>query len=93
MVYAEPDWEPPAIEDTTENQMVGVVRNAVDCLESGEEPELSYHKGLRASEIIFALYESVRRHARVELPLETRDNAFVTMLESGELERRSGCGK
>ena len=92
-VYAEPDWKPPAIEDTTESQMVGVVRNAVDCLESGEEPELSYRKALRASEIIFALYESVRRHARVELPLETRDNAFVTMLQSGEFERRSGCGK
>lgn len=84
VVYDEPEWSPPEVSDSREEAMIGVVRNAVDCLETGEEPELSYQKALRASEIIFALYESVRRHARVQLPLETEDNAFLTMLENGD---------
>ncbi|NLF39746.1 Gfo/Idh/MocA family oxidoreductase [bacterium] len=85
VVYNEPQWAPPVIEDTPENHMVGVVRNAIDCLETGAEPELSHRKALRAAEIIFALYESVRRRARVELPITSRDNAFLTLLESGAL--------
>jgi len=88
VVYDEPAWKPPAIEDKTENHMFGVVGNALDCLESGEEPVLSWKKALRAAEIIFALYESVRRHARVELPLEgVTDNPFITMLRAGEFAR------
>jgi hypothetical protein len=67
--------------DRLEAQMAGVVRNAVDCLESGAEPETSYQKALRASEIIFAFYESVRRRARVELPLtEVLDNPLHSLL-------------
>jgi hypothetical protein len=49
--------------------MIGVIKNAIDCLETGEEPELSYRKALRASEILFALYESARRRSAVELPI------------------------
>ena len=46
---------------------------------------LSYRKALQASEIIFAFYESVRRHARAELPLEgVSDNPFITMLDNGD---------
>jgi hypothetical protein len=65
--------------------MVGLVRNAFDCLESGAEPELSHRKALRATEIIFALYESVRRRAAVTLPLDTRDNAFLALLAAGQV--------
>ena len=63
-------WQAPEVAEDAESQMIGVVRNALDCLESGAEPELSHRKALRAGEVIFAFYESVRRHARVELPLE-----------------------
>jgi len=88
VVYKEPEWKPPVLEDKAEDHVLGVVRNAVDCLESGEEPVLSYRKTLRATEIIFAFYESVRRHARVELPLEgVTDNPFIAMLEAGEFAR------
>lgn len=39
----------------------------------------------RPSEIIFSLYESVRRHARVSLPRESvLDNPFITMLDAGK---------
>lgn len=85
VVYADPSWQPPDLEEPQESPMIGVVRNALDCLESGTEPELSSRKALRASEIIFALYESVRRHARITLPLTgVTDNPFQTMLEAGE---------
>ena len=85
VAYADPSWRPPSVEDAPGAPVIGVVRNALDCLESGAEPELSYKKALRASEIIFALYESVRRHARVTLPLSgMTDNPFLAMLEQGE---------
>ena len=73
--------------------MIGVVKNAIDALESGDEPVLSYKKALRASEIIFAFYESVRRHARVELPLtDVDDNPFLTMQAAGDFERGHSRG-
>jgi predicted dehydrogenase len=82
--YDEPGWRPPTVEERPGGAMLGVVRNALDCLASGEEPELSHRKALRAAEIIFALYESTRRHARVELPLTgVEDNPFVAQLEAG----------
>ncbi len=84
--YDDPSWKPQSSgpDDTGDLQMEGVVRNALDSLEAGVEPELSYRKALRATEIIYALYESVRRHARVELPLEgVNDNPFLAMLNEG----------
>lgn len=85
VVYDDPGWTPPVVEkDGMNEQMVGVVRNAVDCLLSGEEPELSYKRALRAGEIVFAFYESVRRRARVSLPLEGfTDNPLHSLLERG----------
>ena len=59
------------------------ISNLVACLKSGEEPELSSHKALRTTEVIFATYESSRRRGRVELPLTVDDSAFLTMLEDG----------
>ena len=87
VVYADPSWQPPTVEDAPGAHMLGYVRNALDCLASGAEPETSYYKALRATEIIFALYESVRRHKRVPLPLTgVTDNPFLTMLAAGEFE-------
>jgi len=87
IVYSDPHWQLPSVETERDEMMRGVIRNALDCLESGAEPELSYRKALRAAEIIFALYESVRRHTRIPLPLADTfsDNPFITMLETGAL--------
>ncbi|MGU3470488.1 Gfo/Idh/MocA family protein [Paenibacillus sp. D51F] len=83
-VYADPSWKPPVETGEPNEQMAGLFRNVIDCLVSGEEPELSHRKALRAAEIIFSFYESVRRNARVQLPLTgVTDNPFITMLESG----------
>jgi predicted dehydrogenase len=83
-IYGDPDWQPP--EQQTPDAMPAVVRNNLDCLESGEEPELSVQKALRAAEIIFAIYESSRSRARIDLPLQSADSALLSMLEAGELQ-------
>jgi len=87
-IYAEPDWRPEVLVTPGTEQMKGMVRHAIDCLASGEEPEISHRKALRASEIIFAFYESVRRNARVSLPVSGfADSPFITMLQSGEFKQ------
>jgi UDP-N-acetyl-2-amino-2-deoxyglucuronate dehydrogenase len=84
VVYNDPSWKPP------DEQLIGVIRNAIDSLDTGEEPELSYKKALRATEIIFGFYESVRRNARIELPLTgVTDNPFITMLENGQFAAKA----
>jgi predicted dehydrogenase len=64
------------------------IADALSCLESGWEPELSSHKALRATEMIFATYESARRRARIDLPLEIEDSPFLTMLDQGVIGPR-----
>jgi len=91
VVYRDPSWTPPKIEEPTAEHMFGVIRNAFDCLESGAEPELSWRKALRAEEIIFALYESVRRRAAVTLPLTgVTDNPFHALLHAGAFAGGAG---
>ncbi|QHW31148.1 Gfo/Idh/MocA family oxidoreductase [Paenibacillus rhizovicinus] len=86
--YKDPSWTPEMELSSMTDQMEGYVRHAIDCLGTGEEPEVSHAKALRASEIIFAVYESVRRNARVELPLaDVTDSPFITMLENGQFAK------
>ena len=61
------------------------IADLVRCLETGEEPELSSRKALRATEVIFATYESSRRRGRVDLPLEIDDSPLLAMLAAGEV--------
>jgi predicted dehydrogenase len=85
--FDQPDWKPQEPELDKEGTMEAMVADIFDAMEQGREPELSHRKALRAAEIIFAIYESVRRNARVELPLDgVGDNPFITMLESGRFE-------
>jgi predicted dehydrogenase len=83
--YNDPAWPTPASpEDHKDRHMIAYVKDAIDNLVAGTQPELSYQKALRVTESIFAFYESVRRHARVDLPLTgVTDNPFLTLLESG----------
>jgi predicted dehydrogenase len=59
------------------------VLNLLECLQTGDEPELSSRRALRATELIFATYESSRRRGRVTLPLEIDDSPLLTGLEQG----------
>jgi predicted dehydrogenase len=82
-VYADPAFRVPALEEP--DPMPAVMGNVIDCLESGREPEQCTTRALRAVEVIFAIYESSRRRARIDLPLGPKDSAFLSMLESGEI--------
>jgi predicted dehydrogenase len=61
------------------------IANALECLETGARPELSSHNALRATELIFATYESARRRARIDLPLQIEDNPLHAMMDTGAL--------
>jgi len=56
------------------------VLDLIDALAAGREPELSAARALRATELIFATYESSRRGARVELPLTIDDSPLIARL-------------
>ena len=61
------------------------VHDLVDALKYGREPELSGHRVIKATELIFATYESSRRRARVDLPLDIDDSPMHAMVEAGEM--------
>ncbi len=52
------------------------VLDLIDALKTGREPELSARRALRATELIFATYESGRRGGRITLPLEPLPSPF-----------------
>lgn len=86
--FARGQWETftfPAVPDADRNNdaEVRAVANLLDALDSGAEPELGVARALRATEAIFAVYESARRRARIDLPLATRDSAFLSMRSAG----------
>jgi len=58
-------------------ELVGLgVLDMIDALKTGREPELSARRARRATELIFATYESSRRGGRVEFPLEALESPF-----------------
>lgn len=61
------------------------IADLLAALDEGREPELGSNRALRATEIIFATYESSRRRGRVDLPLEPGDSAFLSMLAAGQI--------
>jgi UDP-N-acetyl-2-amino-2-deoxyglucuronate dehydrogenase len=83
-IYGQPGWIPPATGPVDQDAiMTRLVGDVIDGIVKGTEPQISSAKALRATEIVFALYESVRRRARVDLPIDIRDNPFHAMLDKG----------
>ena len=80
-------WEQPDLSDVHPrgNETVLSVLDLIACLKSGGEPRLDVKKALAATELIFATYESSRSRKRIDLPLETDDSAFLSMVESGDI--------
>lgn len=56
------------------------IHDALDALVQGREPETSGVRALRATELIFATYESARRGRRIALPLSLDDDPRVAVL-------------
>ncbi|HWA86996.1 MAG TPA: Gfo/Idh/MocA family oxidoreductase [Opitutus sp.] len=61
------------------------IAEIIACLDTGAVPQLASERALRATEVIFATYESSRRRARIDLPLAPGRCAMLSMIESGEL--------
>jgi predicted dehydrogenase len=76
------DWQEVEV-NAGENELYDVVPRGIldliDALKNIREPELSGQRALRATELIFATYESSRRHGRVDLPLDIEDSPFLAM--------------
>jgi predicted dehydrogenase len=86
--YGQAAWETV---DTGENihddrAIYRGIADVLACLDTGAVPQLASARALRATEIIFATYESSRRRGRVDLPLRPGKNAMLEMIESGELK-------
>ena len=63
------------------------IHDLIDALLNNRKPELAGDNALRATELIFATYESSRRRARVDLPLDFDDNPLLDLLnETGEAD-------
>ncbi|MBV9470952.1 MAG: Gfo/Idh/MocA family oxidoreductase [Abitibacteriaceae bacterium] len=77
-------WETPSLADKLpqRNATVLSILDAIDCFQSGREPELSSRKAYQATELIFATYESARRRGRIDLPLEIEDSPLISMLNA-----------
>jgi UDP-N-acetylglucosamine 3-dehydrogenase len=81
-----PGWERVDVPDESFERAVGrAIADAVQSLETGEEPALSARRALDATELIFGAYESARRRGRVEFPLDVDDNPLAAMVEAGDL--------
>jgi len=78
-------WETPDLDVgvPASEATIASVLDLIDALKTGREPVLSGRKALRATELIFATYESSRRRAKITLPLDVEDSALLSMLEQG----------
>ena len=85
LLRAGQDWTFPDLAEVATDSNTAVVVDLIECLRTGREPVLSARKAMQASELIFATYESSRRRARIDLPLETEDSALLAMLEEGAI--------
>ena len=75
-------WEVPDLTGIVppKGDTVLSVLDAMDCMQTGRLPILNSHNAMRATELIFATYESSRRRARVTLPLDIEDSPLLSML-------------
>ena len=75
------DWEEVNIEAV--NPLQAAIAHIVESYTDGSEPVLSAEYALRATEVIFAVWESARRRGRIDLPLDIEDNPLAAMVEDG----------
>jgi len=75
-------WFNPHVYRPQALDMANLAFHCVKALKEGTEPMCSGRNALQGDELIFATYESSRRRARVDLPLDIDDNPLFSMLEA-----------
>ena len=75
-------WEVPDLTDLIppHGDTTACILDAIDCMKTGRKPILGVDNAMRATELIFATYESSRKRGRVKLPLEIEDSPLLSML-------------
>ncbi|MWG33837.1 gfo/Idh/MocA family oxidoreductase [Halomarina oriensis] len=71
--------------DADGDRVVDSIAHVVDSFAAGEEPETAASRALVATELIFAVYESVRQRGRIDLPLDAEDNPLEALVDAEEL--------
>jgi predicted dehydrogenase len=91
-MFSKGEWTEPSVEGVVAHTDATVmsVLDLVDAVKGGREPELSGRKAMAGAELIFSTYESSRRRARVDLPLDVDDSALLTMLDEGTISMEIG---
>jgi predicted dehydrogenase len=79
------DWIPASLSGTQFEQecLDRAMADVIDAMDTGRKSLLNAETVLHSTEIIFAAYESSRRHARIDLPLDIDDSPLADMLEKG----------
>jgi UDP-N-acetylglucosamine 3-dehydrogenase len=89
------DWEDLVVTDhfSGPDMLVGALSrgivDAIDGFRTGRTPLQDSQWALQATELIFATYESSRRRARIDLPLDIDDSPLLSMLEQGTIGPKS----
>jgi predicted dehydrogenase len=82
-VIMQPKTEEEKISEPRKH-LISMVKDVLDCYESGKEPETSWKKAMRASEAIFALYEASVKRTRIDLPVSITGNPFIDLIEGNK---------
>ncbi|MDD4796630.1 MAG: Gfo/Idh/MocA family oxidoreductase [Eubacteriales bacterium] len=73
VVYDDPSFQveelPAYVGDAGATQIPDMLQGVVDSLDGDLPAEVDYRRAIRAGEVIFAFYESMRQHKRIYLPL------------------------
>ncbi|MCK5803409.1 MAG: Gfo/Idh/MocA family oxidoreductase [Lentisphaeria bacterium] len=61
------------------------IMDSIECLRAGTNSMMDSANALRATELIFATYESSRRRSRIVLPLSIEDSPLLAMIDQEKL--------
>lgn len=87
VVYDDPSFKvdelPPYENDAGETQIPVMLEAIVESLDSDVPAEIDFRNAVRAGEVIFAFYESMRQHKKIYLPLIGQgDSPIAKMIEA-----------
>lgn len=91
-VTVTPDGAEPEVVETTDDGLhdsacfTRALESVVSALDSDDDSPLAATNALKATEVIFGIWESARRRGRIEFPLTIDGNPLEEMVESGALD-------
>lgn len=77
------DYETVPVEEKQDGHVGRAIAEVINSYRENRPCELSVENAIKGTEIIFAAYESVRRRARVDLPISIEDHPLAAMIAEG----------